>query len=100
MFVRLKLEETREGLVATISQRGDDGKITGRPSIFLVRGKEEAKQRAKAVALDLGLKAYGLVDRTSSRRAAIGSPRHPQSHMIRLGKRRGRPPCRFDWDTN
>ena len=26
MFVRLKLEETREGLVATISQRGDDGR--------------------------------------------------------------------------
>jgi hypothetical protein len=67
MFVRLKLEEAREGLVATISQRGDDSKITRRPSIFLVRGKEEAKQRAKAVALDLGLKAYGVVDKTSSR---------------------------------
>jgi hypothetical protein len=67
MFVRLKLEETREGLVATISQRGDDGKIAGRPSIFLVRGKEEAKQRAKAVARDLGLKTYGVVDKTASR---------------------------------
>ena len=67
MFVRLKLEETREGLVATISQRGDDGKITGRPSIFLARGKEEAKQRAKAVARDLGLKTYSVVDKTSSR---------------------------------
>ena len=67
MFVRLKLEETRKGLVATISQRGDDGKITGRPSIFLVRGKEEAKQRAKAVARALGLKTYGVVDKTPSR---------------------------------
>jgi hypothetical protein len=67
MFVRLKLEDTRDGLVATISQRGDDGKITGRPSIFLVRGKEEAKQRAKAVARALGLKTYGVVDKTSSR---------------------------------
>jgi hypothetical protein len=67
MFVRLKLEDTREGLVATISQRGDDGKITGRPSIFLVAGKEEAKQKAKAMARALGLKTYGVVDKTSSR---------------------------------
>ena len=56
MFVRLKLEDTRQGLVATISQRGDDGKVTGRPSIFLLSGKEEAKQKkAKAVARALGL---------------------------------------------
>jgi len=59
MSVRLKLEDTREGLVATISQRGDDGKITGRPSIFLVGGKEEANQKAKAVARALGLKTFG-----------------------------------------
>jgi hypothetical protein len=67
MFVRLKLEDTRQGLVATIYQRGDDGKITGRPSIFLVAGKEEAKQKAKEVARSLGLKTYGVVDKTSSR---------------------------------
>jgi hypothetical protein len=42
--VRLKIEDSREGLVATISQRDDDGKITGRPSIFLVGGKEEASR--------------------------------------------------------
>jgi hypothetical protein len=74
MFVRLKLEDTREGLVATISQRGDDGKITGRPSIFLVGGKEEAKQRAKAVARALGLKTYGVVDKTSSRTPSPALP--------------------------
>jgi hypothetical protein len=67
MSVRLKIENSREGLVATISQRGEDGKITGHPSIFLVGGKEEAKQRAKAVARVLGLKTYGIVDKTSSR---------------------------------
>jgi len=67
MFVRLKLEDTREGLIATISQRGEDGKITGRPSIFLVAGKEEAKQKAKALVRTLGLKTYGVVDKTSSR---------------------------------
>jgi hypothetical protein len=65
MSVRLKIEDSREGLVATISQRDEDGKITGRPSIFLVGGKEEAKQRAKAVARGLGLKTYGVVDKTS-----------------------------------
>jgi hypothetical protein len=53
--------------VATISQRGDDGKITGRPSIFLVAGKEEAQQKAKALARALGLKTYGVVDKTYSR---------------------------------
>jgi hypothetical protein len=74
MSVRLKIEDSREGLVATISQRDDDGKITGRPSIFLVGGKEEAKQRAKAVARGLGLKTYGFVDKTSSR---IPSPIAP-----------------------
>lgn len=67
MSVRLKIEDSREGLVATISQRDEDGKITERPSIFLVGGKEEAKQRAKAVARGLGLKTYGVVDKTSGR---------------------------------
>jgi hypothetical protein len=67
MFVRLKMEDAREGLVATISQRNDDGKITGRPSIFLVGNKEEAKQRARAVARGLGLKTYRVLDMTSSR---------------------------------
>ena len=74
MFVRLKIEDTREGLVATISQRDDDGKVTGRPSIFLVGGKEEAKERAKAVARALGLKTYRVLDRTSSR---MSPPIHP-----------------------
>ena len=42
MSIRLKIEDSREGLVATISQRDNDGKITGRPSIFLVGDKEVA----------------------------------------------------------
>jgi hypothetical protein len=64
MSIRLKLEESREGLVATISERNDAGKVTGRPSVFLVGSKEEAKQRAKAVARTLGLTTYGVVDKT------------------------------------
>jgi hypothetical protein len=55
MFVRLKLEDTREGLVATISQRGDDGKMTGRPSIFLVADKEEAKTKSKGGGASSGV---------------------------------------------
>jgi hypothetical protein len=74
MFVRLKIEDTRDGLVATIFQRDDDGKTTGRPSIFLVGDKEEAKQRAKAVARALGLKTYGVVDRTRNRMPSRSQP--------------------------
>jgi hypothetical protein len=54
MFVRLKLEESRDGLVATISDRHADGKIAGPPRIFLVRTKEEA-QKASAVAKGFGV---------------------------------------------
>ena len=35
MSVRLKIENSREGLVATISQRDDAGKVIGRPSVSL-----------------------------------------------------------------
>ncbi len=66
MSVRLKLEDSQEGLMATISQRNDAGKITGPPSVFLVGTKEEAKKRAKALARTLGLKTYGIVDKTST----------------------------------
>jgi hypothetical protein len=66
MSVRLKLENSREGLVATISERNDAGKVTGSPAIFLASSKEEAKQRAKALARTLGLKTYGIVDKTST----------------------------------
>jgi hypothetical protein len=65
--VRLKIENSREGLVATISQRDDVGKVIGRPSVFLVGSKEEAKQQAKTLARSLGLKLYGLVDKTAAR---------------------------------
>lgn len=64
MSVRLKIEDSREGLVATISQRDDAGKVIGRPSVFLVASREEAKQQAKTLARSLGLKAYGIVDKS------------------------------------
>ena len=54
MSVRLKIENSREGLVATISQRDDTGKVIGRSSVSLVGSKEEAKQQAKTLARSLG----------------------------------------------
>jgi hypothetical protein len=66
LSIRLKLEDSSDGLVATISERNDAGKVTGRPSTFLVGTKEEAKEKAKARARTLGLKTYGIVDKTST----------------------------------
>jgi hypothetical protein len=37
-----------------------------RPSVSLVGSKEEAKQQAKTLARSLGLKLYGIVDKTST----------------------------------
>ena len=64
MSVRLKLEDSSKGLVATISQRDEAGKVTGRPATFVVGTKKEAKERAKTLARTLGLKTYGIVDKT------------------------------------
>jgi hypothetical protein len=66
VFVRLKIEDTRDGFLATISERDDAGKITKPLSIFLVNDKEEAKQRAKAVARGLGLTTYRVMDKSQA----------------------------------
>ena len=62
----MKIENSSEGLVATISQRDDTGKVMGTPSVLLVESKEEAKQQAKTLARSLGLKVYGIVDKTGT----------------------------------
>jgi hypothetical protein len=67
MFVRLKLEECRDGLVAMISERDADGKIVGPTKIFLVRTKEEAKKKASTVAKGLGLTSYRIMDKSQTR---------------------------------
>jgi hypothetical protein len=64
--IRLKIETSCDGLVATISQRDDTGKVIGTPSVLLVGSKEEAKQQAKMLARSLGLKVYGIVDKTGT----------------------------------
>lgn len=78
MSVRLKIEDSHEGFLATISQRDDSGKMIGRPSVFPVSSKEEAKQQAKTLARSLGLKAFGVIDKTD----AGGSPRSPQHDRV------------------
>jgi hypothetical protein len=72
MSVRLKIESASEGYLATLSQRDDRGKVVGRPSVFHVSSKEEAKRQAKTLAQSLGLKVYGIVDK-----AAAGAALHP-----------------------
>ena len=66
MSVRLKIENSSGGLVATVSQRDDAGKVVGAPSVFLVGTKEEAKRQAKTLARSLGLKVYGIVDKSNT----------------------------------
>ena len=66
MSVRLKIEDSSEGLVATISQRDDTGKVIGTPSVLHVASKEDAKQQAKTLARSLGLTVYGIVDKTAT----------------------------------
>jgi hypothetical protein len=66
VFVRLKIEDTRDGFLATISERDDAGKITKPLSTFLVSDKEEAKRRAKAVARGLGLTTYRVMDKSQT----------------------------------
>jgi len=38
--------------------------VIGGPLVFLVGTKEEAKQQAKTLARSLGLKVYGIVDKS------------------------------------
>lgn len=74
MSVRLKIENSSAGLVATISQRDDAGKVVGAPSVSLVDTKEEAKQQAKALARSLGLKVYGIVDKSETAELSPARP--------------------------
>ena len=78
MSVRLKIENSRQGLVATISQRDDAGKVVGAPSVLLVETKEEAKQRAKTLARSLGLKVYGIVDKSNMVEQLHSQPLHTE----------------------
>jgi hypothetical protein len=58
---RSQIEDSIEGLLGTISQRYETGKVIGTPSVLLVGSKEEVKQQAQAQTLRL--KVYGIVDK-------------------------------------
>jgi hypothetical protein len=66
MSVHLKIEEAHEGVMATLSQRDDEGKVIGHPSTELVASAAEARQLAKTLAQSLGLKVYRVADKTRS----------------------------------
>jgi hypothetical protein len=66
VFVRLRLEDTLDGLLATILQLDENKRPTGTPVVAIVGDKEEAKQRANALARSLGCKTYGIIDKTNS----------------------------------
>ena len=68
MFVRLRLEDSRDGIVATISEREADKKVAGSPVIPLVRTKDEARMKASAVAKRLGLTSYRVIDKLQTAR--------------------------------
>ena len=65
MIIRLTIQQAGAGFRASISKREDEGTgFVGKPETFLVDTKEEAKERAKALARGLGLKTFRVVDRT------------------------------------
>lgn len=66
MSVHLKIEESGDGLLATLSQRDGDGKLIGHPSVKPIANVAEAKLQAKTLAQSLGLKVYGFIDKTKS----------------------------------
>lgn len=66
MSVHLRIEEAHEGVMATLSQRDDEGKVIGHPSVGLVASAAEAKELAKTLAQSLGLKVYRVIDKTKS----------------------------------
>jgi hypothetical protein len=66
MSVHLKIEESPKGLMATLSQRDRDGKAIGHPSVGPVASTAEARRLAKTLARSLGLKVYGVIDKTKS----------------------------------
>jgi hypothetical protein len=62
-------------------QRDDMGKVVGRPSVVPVRSKEEAKQQAKTLARSLGLKVYGIIDKTDAG-GSLSSPQVDPAEIV------------------
>lgn len=87
MSVHLKIEEGPEGITATLSQRDDEGKVIGHPSVELVASAAEARQLAKTLAQSLGLKVYRVIDKTTS----AGQPEKPSETAAKTVQRNADP---------
>src|SRR5882757_3095606 len=64
VFVRLMIQEAGEEFRATLSQRDDESKApVNEPETFVVKTKDEAKRRARAMARELGLATFRVIDK-------------------------------------
>ena len=64
MFVRLTIQEAGEEFRATLSQRDDESKVpVSEPETFVVKTKDESKRRARAMARELGLATFRVIDK-------------------------------------
>jgi len=68
VIVRLKIEDTDEGLRATLWSQNDPGEDANKSSeVFLVDSKTEARKKASALARRHGLKTYRVLDKALDR---------------------------------
>lgn len=67
MIVRLKIEDTGEGLRATLRTQNDPGEAESKSSeVFLVDNKTEAREKARDLARHHGLKTFRVLDRAAN----------------------------------
>ena len=67
MIVRLKIEDTDEGLRATLWTQNDSGEGESKSSeVFLVENKTEAREKARDLARHHGLKTFRVLDRAAN----------------------------------
>jgi len=66
VIVRLKLEDTDEGLRATLSTQNDPGEDESSSSeVFLVESKIEARKKARELARRHGVKTFRVLDKAA-----------------------------------
>jgi len=64
VIVRLKIQDTYQGLQATLRAQSEPGEAESNSTeVFLIKSKAEARKRASALARHYGLKTYRVLDR-------------------------------------
>jgi len=86
--VRRKIEDSSEGLVATISQRDDAGKVIGTPLVLLVGSKEEGKTAGEDAGALAGVESlrHRRQDQHGGAAASLACPRRWQVSMSRRSR--------------